>query len=86
MMDSVTELNFINMNTEPLSIEDFDRLKKELEGIKAFLPEHLMGPFWNWCNQIRGRNQNQPCSCKTSARHWGACVEELRKFVKERSE
>jgi len=70
----------------PLSIEDFDRLKKELENIKAFLPEHLMGPFWSWCNQIRGQKTPQPCSCKSSARHWGACVDDLRKFVRERSE
>jgi hypothetical protein len=86
MMENVTELNFNIMDISPLTQEDFDRLKKELEGIKAFLPEHLMGPFWIWCNLIRGRKENQPCSCKTSARHWGACVEELRKFVKERSE
>jgi len=85
-MESVTELNFNNMDVSPLTQEDFDRLKKELEGIKAFLPEHLMGPFWIWCNLIRGRKENQPCSCKTSARHWGACVEELRKFVNQRSE
>jgi len=84
-MESVTELNFNNMDVSPLTQEDFDRLKKELEVIKAFLPEHLMGPFWIWCNLIRGRKENQPCSCKTSARHWGACVEELRKFVNERS-
>jgi hypothetical protein len=70
----------------PLSVEDFNRLKGDLEGIKAFLPEHLMGPFWSWCNQIRGQKVNQPCSCKSSARHWGACVEDLRKFVRERSE
>ena len=74
------------MNTGPLSTEDFQRLQKELEGVKNFLPEHLMGPFWSWYNQIRGVKERQPCSCKSSARHWGACVEELRKFVRERSE
>jgi hypothetical protein len=83
-MESVVELNFNNM--AELSQEDFNRLKKELEGIKAFLPEHLMGTFWSWCNQIRNSNEKQPCGCKTAARHWGACVEELRKYVKERSE
>ena len=70
----------------PLSESEFIELVKHLEGIKAFLPEHLMTPFWSWCNRIRGEKVNQPCSCKTSARHWGACVEELRKFVRERSE
>lgn len=70
----------------PLSEAEFIELGKHLEGIKAFLPEHLMGPFWSWCNRIRGRKENQPCSCKSSAKHWGACVEELRKFIRERSE
>lgn len=71
-------------NYEPLSESEFIELKKHLEGIKAFLPEHLMTPFWSWCNRIRGTKQNQPCGCKSSARLWGACVEELRKWTKER--
>jgi hypothetical protein len=70
----------------PLNLEEFQQLNIHLEGIKAYLPEHLMTPFWSWCNRIRGERTNQPCSCKSSARHWGACVDELRKFVRERSE
>lgn len=69
-----------------LSIEDFERLKKELESVKNFLPENLMNPFWHWCNTIRGLKTNQPCSCKSSAKHWGACVEELRNYVRSKSE
>lgn len=69
----------------PLNLEEFQQLKTHLEGIKSFLPEHLMGHFWSWCNRIRGEKINQPCSCKSSARHWGECVETLRKFVNERS-
>jgi len=71
---------------QPLSESEFNELKTHLEGIKSFLPEHLMTPFWNWCNRIRGQKVTQPCSCKSSARHWGSCVEELRKFVREISE
>lgn len=70
----------------PLNLEQFQQLKSQLEGIKSYLPEHLMGPFWTWCNTIRGEKVQQPCSCKSSARHWGECVETLRKFVKEKSE
>ena len=70
----------------PLSEAEFIELVKNLEGIKAFLPEHFMGPFWSICNRIRGLKTPQPCSCKTSAKHWGSCVEDLRKFVRERSE
>ena len=70
----------------PLNLEQFQQLKSQLEGIKSYLPEHLMAPFWTWCNTIRGEKVNQPCSCKSSARHWGECVETLRKFVKEKGE
>ena len=69
-----------------LSAEDFERLKKELEGVKNHLPEHLMGPFWAWCNGIRGERINQPCGCKSAGAQWGRCVEDLRKYVRERSE
>ena len=71
---------------QPLSEQEYNELKTHLEGIKNFLPEHLMGPFWTWCSRIRGRKENQPCGCKSSARLWSDCVEELRKFVRERSE
>ena len=76
------ELNFKYM--ADLSVEVLQRLKKELEGITNHLPEHLMNPFWHWCNTIRGTKTNQPCSCKSSGRLWGDCVQELRKYVKER--
>jgi hypothetical protein len=70
----------------PLNLEEFQQLKAQLESVKSYLPEHLMGPFWSWCNRIRGEKINQPCSCKSSARLWGDCVETLRTFVRDRSE
>lgn len=70
----------------PLNLEEFKELKVHLDGIKNYLPDHLMSPFWSWCNRIRGERVNQPCSCKSSAKHWGACVETLREFVRLRSE
>lgn len=74
------------MSTEniyaPLTEEEFNHLKGELAGIKSYLPENLMGPFWSYCNRIRNERVNQPCSCKSSARHWGQCVTDLREFVK----
>lgn len=68
----------------PLNLEDFQRLKEELKGVTTFLPEHLMNPFWTWCNQIRGERISQPCSCRSSAKLWGDCVSDLNKFVKEK--
>jgi hypothetical protein len=70
----------------PMNLEQFQQLKGQLESVKNYLPENLMGPFWTWCNTIRGERINQPCSCKGSAKHWSSCVDTLRTFVKERSE
>jgi hypothetical protein len=69
----------------PLSEQEFKELREHLEGIKSFLPEHLMGTLWEKCNRIRGERINQPCSCKSSAGLWGSCVADLRKFVNERN-
>ncbi len=69
-----------------ISVDDLQRLRKELEGIKNHLPEYLMGPFWSWCNTIRGERITQPCGCKSAGAQWGRCVEDLRKYVRERSE
>ena len=69
----------------PLNLQEFKELKEHLEGIKSFLPEHLMGTLWEKCNRIRGERINQPCSCKSSAGLWGSCVADLRKFVNERN-
>ena len=66
----------------PLSLEEYQQLKEHLAGIKNFLPDHLMSTFWGWCNRLRNTKTAQPCSCASSAKHWGACVTELRDFVK----
>ena len=70
----------------PLNLQEFNELKVHLDGIKNYLPDHLMTPFWSWCNRIRGEKVNQPCSCKSSAKHWAGCVDTLREFVRLRSE
>ena len=67
---------------QPLSEQEYNELKEHLKGIKNFLPEHLMTPFWNWCNRIRNVKTPQPCSCASSGKHWGSCVEELRAYIK----
>ena len=85
-MQKTNHQNNMENKYTPLSEEEYNTLKVHLEGIKAFLPEHLMGPFWEWCNRIRGERINQPCGCSSAAGLWGNCVETLRKFVNERSE
>jgi hypothetical protein len=66
----------------PLTEAEFLELKEHLEGVKSFLPEHLMGNLWEKCNRIRGERINQPCSCKSSSGLWGSCVAVLRQFVR----
>ena len=68
----------------PLSLAEFKELREHLEGVKAFLPEHLMGTLWEKCNRIRGERIIQPCSCKSSSGLWARCVDDLRQFVRER--
>lgn len=68
----------------PLNLEEFQKLKADLSTVQHYLPEHLMNPFWSLCNRIRNNRENQPCQCRSSAKHWGRCVEDLRKFVNER--
>jgi hypothetical protein len=83
-VDVEKELNYNNMENKyaPFTEAEFKELKEHLEGIKSFLPEHLMGTLWSKCNMIRGERINQPCSCKSSAGLWGACVADLRQFVR----
>jgi hypothetical protein len=78
------EQQIVENKYSPLNEQEFNELKEHLDGIKSFLPEHLMGTLWSKCNMIRGERINQPCSCKSSAGLWGACVADLRKFVNER--
>jgi len=66
----------------PFNLEEFQSMKADLEGIKSFLPSHLMGIFWTRCQAIKGTHENQPCGCPSAAKHWGSCVETISEFVK----
>ena len=66
----------------PFNLEEFQALQNDLAGITHTLPTHLAGIFWSRCNAVRGTQTAQPCTCASSARHWGDCVAELKNFVK----
>jgi len=66
----------------PFNLEEFQAIKNDLAGITHTLPTHLAGIFWSRCNAIRGESVAQPCTCASSARHWGQCVADLQAFVK----
>jgi hypothetical protein len=69
----------------PFTKEEFQTIELQLKEVKTFLPEHLMNPMWSYCTRIRGKRENQPCSCRTSAGLWSNCVTDVRNFVKERN-
>jgi hypothetical protein len=89
-MAIVTKSNYFNMGEAPVpqskyhpfNLEEFQAIKNDLSSITHTLPTHLAGIFWSRCNAVRGTNTPQPCTCASSARHWGECVAELNKFVK----
>lgn len=68
----------------PFSEEEFVQLKETLSKITTFLPEHYMDYIWNMVSRLRGQKVARPCSCKSSAKHWGAAVTDLKNFIKER--
>ena len=66
----------------PFNEAEYNEIKSHLAGITHTLPTHLAGIFWIRCNAVRGLNTPQPCTCASSARHWGDCVTELINYVK----
>jgi hypothetical protein len=80
-MGNVEELNYNIMNYEPLTEEEYNSLQKQLAEIGNYLPDNLMGTFWNYCNRIRGERTPQPCGCRSAGGLWGNCVADLRAWV-----
>lgn len=66
----------------PFNLEEFQRLKAELETITTFLPEGQMRYVWEMVSRLRNQHLPQPCSCKSSAGQWVRAINELRDFVK----
>ena len=67
---------------QPFTYDEYLAIKNDLSGITHTLPTHLAGIFWIRCNAVRGTQTAQPCTCASSARHWGECVTELMNYVK----
>ena len=69
-------------NYQPFQYDEYLAIKNDLAGITHTLPTHLADIFWRRCNAVRGKNTPQPCTCGSSAQHWGDCVTELQNYVK----
>ena len=72
------------MNYQPLTEEEFLKLETELNSITTFLPEGQMRYIWEMYNKVRNTKENQPCACRSSAKHWTNAVNHLKEFVNEK--
>ena len=69
----------------PFNLQEFKELEERLSKITTFLPESEMDYIWIQVSKLRGKHSGRPCSCKSSAKHWTAAIEDLRNFVKEKN-
>jgi hypothetical protein len=68
----------------PLNEEEFIKLKEVVDSITTHIPTHQANYIWSSFNAVKKTNERQPCSCGSSASHWGRALGELRVWVKER--
>jgi hypothetical protein len=69
----------------PLNLEEFQLLKGILDSITSHIPEQHAPLIWSSFNRVRGVDENRPCTCASSAGHWGRAVRELREWIKSKS-
>lgn len=70
----------------PFTEEEFKKLEEELNSITTFLPEDKMSYIWASVQRLRTKKTPQPCACKSSAKHWGQAVKDLKEFINEQKE
>jgi len=63
--------------------EEFISLKQTIDGIGNHLPEGLVGMIWDNYKKISGSNENQPCTCGSSASLWRKAVETIRNYINQ---
>jgi hypothetical protein len=70
----------------PFTYEEFQIIKAEMEVIGNYLPSDATAQrkIWENCTRIRGKAENQPCSCRSSGGLWARCIDDIREFIKAR--
>ena len=68
----------------PLTLEQFEELKRILSTIASHMPDNLAGYIWNNFNAVRDAREPQPCTCGSSGAHWGRAIQHLREWVKSK--
>jgi hypothetical protein len=71
----------------PFTYEEFQIIKAEMDAIGLYLPSDAgaQRKIWDNCTSLRGRAENQPCSCKSSGGLWARCIDDIKQFIKDRS-
>jgi hypothetical protein len=71
----------------PFTLEEFQIIQAEMNAIGVYLPSDAgaQRKLWQNCVRIRGKAENQPCSCKSSAGLWARCIDDIRGFINARS-
>ena len=70
----------------PFTYEEFQIIKAEMEVIGNYLPSDVgaQRKIWENCTRIRGKAENQPCSCRSSGGLWARCIDDIKGFIKVR--
>jgi hypothetical protein len=70
----------------PFTYEEFQLIKAETDAVGLYLPSDATAQrrLWENCTRIRGKAENQPCSCKSSGGLWARCIDDVREFIKAR--
>lgn len=72
------------MEQTKFSIEEYQKLKEAVEGIKDYLPENLLPYIWDNYRIISGNiEEPRPCSCGSAAAHWKKAVDTIKNYIKE---
>lgn len=66
----------------PFSMEDYQIIKQRMGEIGWNLPSHYMNWLWTTCTTLRGKRENQPCSCKSSGALWKRCADDINDWLK----
>ena len=67
----------------PLTVSAYEEMHAVVNPIKAELPSdgHRLGIIWNNFKAVTGRNDAQPCGCKSTVKYWAEAIFTLKDFI-----
>lgn len=64
------------------SEEELKQLRETIDSIGSYLPTDKTSYIWSNYVKINGKNEAQPCTCKSSGRLWAKAIETIRDYLK----